>query len=164
MTLLLARRPFRPPPPGLPIPDSVNGIPLPVAPFVRQAKATALRASLAAAPATPVPANPEVWWARDSIIFEGWSQSEDFAELPDGEDDKTDFRLFKVLRLCTDYKVFPNSGANRAVRPPRIPATPDGWSCYKYVAWCKNNAREFFDLSTGACAWLADGHRRGGVQ
>ncbi len=64
------------------------------------------------------------------------------------EESSSTVRMFKALRLCTTYRLFRNSGANASRAAPRIAGQPDGWSCYKYTAWCSNNNRALYDLST----------------
>ncbi len=83
------------------------------------------------------------------LILEGWTQSDEGGDAdPEDSSIAGNARMYKALRLCTDYRVFPDSGVDSARRQPRILGQPDGTACYKYVAWCADNAREFFDLST----------------
>ncbi len=80
--------------------------------------------------------------------MEGWWSSGEV----DAEDGDSRTSVYKVLRLCTDLRVLPDSGARGdgggGGPPPRIAGTLEGWSCYKYVAWCGGNQRAFYDLST----------------
>ncbi len=78
--------------------------------------------------------------------MEGWANGD--ATDPDDDEGQERYRSYKALRLCTDYKVFPDSGVDGSRIAPRILGQPDATACYKYVAWCSDNAREFFDLST----------------
>lgn len=80
--------------------------------------------------------------------MEGWRSSGEV----DAQDGDSRTSVYKALRLCTDYRVFTDSGARggggAGGPPPRIAGTLEGWSCYKYVAWCGGNQRAFHDLST----------------
>ncbi|KAG2482631.1 hypothetical protein HYH03_018439 [Edaphochlamys debaryana] len=161
---------------GLPLPDYMDGLPLPLNPalasihtaLLRNAslavpeQLAALRAEAAAAqdlaaspapPPAPLPvppaALPEIpsTARRDSLILEGWSGS---ASRPD---DSASLAHFKALRLCTPLRLFRDGGgANPTNRLGALPAyaarqvPAPGLYCYKYVAWCRG-ARELYDLS-----------------
>lgn len=49
---------------GLPIPASVNGLPMPLAASLVPPMVRELRASLP--PTAQLPVNPEAWWSRDA--------------------------------------------------------------------------------------------------
>ncbi|KAG2500456.1 hypothetical protein HYH03_002023 [Edaphochlamys debaryana] len=130
---------------GLPVPDIVDGLPLPLTPELRERYDTLIRAANPQPQAQPLPADSTQWLRRDNTILEAWN-----GEL--GEDDKDLSVHFKGLRLCTETRLLPPlisedlaSQPDWAARFVRAPGT----YCYKYLKWCGPGAlRELYDLAS----------------
>ncbi|KAG2485149.1 hypothetical protein HYH03_016135 [Edaphochlamys debaryana] len=129
---------------GVPIPDVVDGLPLPVSSELTLAHVTGLRDATDAGFGNLLALTPQhySWMRRDAMILEAWDS--------DGSA-RTQDVVFKVLRVCTDFRVFADSASGRGVDTApgwaaRFVPAP-GLACYKYTIWCEGS-REFYDLST----------------
>ncbi|KAG2496607.1 hypothetical protein HYH03_005428 [Edaphochlamys debaryana] len=128
---------------GLPIPDDMDGLPLPLTPVLEERHGALLRA--ANPQPRPLPDDSAAWLRRDTNILEAWN----------GEEGNDEFDLsmhFKALRVCTDSRLLPPSNTTGLGSQPgwaaRFVLAP-GTYCYKYTAWCGMGAlRELYDLST----------------
>ncbi|KAG2492462.1 hypothetical protein HYH03_009403 [Edaphochlamys debaryana] len=126
---------------GLPIPDAMDGLPLPLNPDLEALHAELLRA------ATPGPVPPTAWPRplRDTNILEGWNGEYIKPELYNIS------MHYKGLRLCTEAKLLaaPRNASALAAEPgnaARFVYAPN-LRCYKYTVWCQGHGG-LFDLST----------------
>ncbi|KXZ50457.1 hypothetical protein GPECTOR_16g631 [Gonium pectorale] len=124
---------------GLPYPTDVDGMPLPASPALAAAHVTELQAATDNGQGSPVAVTSDMysWWRRDTNILEAWDSDGSAA---------TQNVVFKTLRVCTDFKIFPDSGSNPSGLAARQVYAP-GTACYKYTIWCLGQ-KEFYDLST----------------
>ncbi|GFR41740.1 hypothetical protein Agub_g2493 [Astrephomene gubernaculifera] len=124
---------------GLPVPADVDGMAAPVSPVATAAHVAQLRDASATTTNPPPQLTPSLYntWRRDATILEAWDS--------DGSAATTNV-VFKTLRVCSDFKVFGDSGSRPDGLAARQVLAP-GVACYKYVVWCRGQ-KEFFDLST----------------
>ncbi|KAG2492464.1 hypothetical protein HYH03_009405 [Edaphochlamys debaryana] len=157
---------------GLPIPDIMDGLPLPLNPALEALHSGAVRSAADTAPrspllpaavvaagaelgadptstvgllAPPVPAavQPSAWSQRDVNILEGWN----------GERIKESKLArschYKSLRLCTGSRLLELSRRTDLAASPNCAARfvyAPRLYCYKYTVWCQGG-RELYDLS-----------------
>ncbi|KAG2488047.1 hypothetical protein HYH03_013352 [Edaphochlamys debaryana] len=140
----------------LPIPDDLDGLPLPLEPVTMAAYDAAMRGAVEDGanrqkPPPPLVLSPPAVWRREGVLLEAWDSDAKAGYFPGV--------TFKSLRLCSTYR--PDfTAAQRsapASRPPAImiPQMPEAGSpvfgprvyCLKYSVWCKDNARELYDMS-----------------
>ncbi|KAG2444333.1 hypothetical protein HXX76_001089 [Chlamydomonas incerta] len=151
---------------GLPLPDHLDGLPMPLNPQLAAAHEQVVLASAAPAPsAAAVRHSAKVAAAdnnssaapilRDTTILEGWN-GDGAAAIT-----RANFTVdvianlsahYKALRLCTGIKLLPASprDAQTGVSDPNRTSAryvlDPGVTCYKYTVWCQGN-RELYDLA-----------------
>ncbi|KAG2484799.1 hypothetical protein HYH03_016452 [Edaphochlamys debaryana] len=113
---------------GLPIPSSMDGLPLPLSPALAEAHRQALGGAR----------------QRDTNILEGWN-----GERLEGTELNKSLH-YKALRVCTEARLLPPSKRTDLAAEPDHAARSvlaPGARCYKYIVWCQG-PRELYDLST----------------
>ncbi|KAG2487607.1 hypothetical protein HYH03_013746 [Edaphochlamys debaryana] len=133
---------------GLPVPDWMDGMPLPLTPDLASAHEALLRAANPQ-PRGPAPqpgGSPDApQLRRDSTILEAWATN----GVEYGFDESK--MHFKALRLCTTARILEPSLrtdlGSEADWAARFVVGP-GLYCYKYVAWCgPQELRDLYDLA-----------------
>lgn len=125
----------------LPLKPDFDGLPLPMGTALQGAHVALLADATTGGFGAPLPITPQLIasWRRDSNILEAWDS--------DGNA-KTSGVVYKAVRVCSTYKVFPDSGtAPGGLAAQAVYAPGTGLSCYVYVKWCQG-ARGFYDLSS----------------